>query len=163
MKMKCMMPKKTAGARKKKSEPDQRNGASNINSIPGYIGFRENRNGPDLTNVTGSAVGQIGFFSRRNSPHAHIMTPNPAVKAATAQPGQEKGDKRTTGAKLCQRLATATRKIAMRGGLSLRIASFMLELSLELQGLQRDTRVINHIAIMRLLPAGQRLIFLFSN
>jgi hypothetical protein len=127
-----MVPKKTVGARKKKSEPDQRNGAGNINSIPRYIGFRENRNGPDLTNVTGASVRQIGFFARRNSLHAHIMTPNPAVKAATPQPGQEKGDKRTTGAKQCERLATATRKIAMRGGLSLRIASFMLKLSLEL-------------------------------
>jgi hypothetical protein len=55
-------PEKDGRRKKKKSEPDRRNGAGNISSMSGYIGLRENRNGPERINVAAVAVGQIEFF-----------------------------------------------------------------------------------------------------
>ena len=37
-------------------------GESRINSIPGHIGLREKRKGPERISITGVAVGQIGII-----------------------------------------------------------------------------------------------------
>lgn len=51
MKMKCIIPKNTAGGKRKNGAHNHTEGEANISNMPRYIGFRENRNGPDWLNL----------------------------------------------------------------------------------------------------------------
>jgi hypothetical protein len=89
-----------------------------MTTIPRYIGFREKRNGPEVTRDTARSVGRMGVPDRRNNHHAQIITPNPSKNATALHVKQDRPPREGFGTRKCKPTLTAMRIPATCGGLT---------------------------------------------